>query len=106
MGLQVKSPMTVEVTNNGLTNILPALPAGQIYKIYAIQLVSTRRSRVVTLLENDVERWRGWIQQRTDKTLNFGNMGWDLAEHAELNFHSQGSITMNVNILQWCIVDV
>jgi hypothetical protein len=74
------------------------------YKIYAMQLVSTKSTRVITILENDLPRWQGTLPQKGNIRIDFGSTGWELEPGSELIIGASGKLTMDVNILQWGIL--
>jgi len=99
MALLIEPPTTVEVIPNKTANILPP---GLQYKIYAMDLVSLKGSKEVTLLENGEIRWKGWIKQKQNPVrLDFGNTGWELEI---LDVETSGKMTLIVNLLQWGIL--
>jgi hypothetical protein len=90
----------VRVTAAGLTEILPAVPNFR-YKIFALQLVCAKSTRDVTLLEGINKRWQGEVQNNTHIRIDFGNNGWEFPENTPLLVNTSGSLTLDVNILQF-----
>jgi hypothetical protein len=93
--------------NAGLSEVLQGgLPPGFTYQIYAIQLISAKSSREVTLLENGKTRWRGWVQQKQPIRIDFGGTGWRLEPGSSLDIITSGTMKLDVNFLQWGILRV
>jgi hypothetical protein len=103
MSLLIAPPTTVRVTAAGLTEILPALPNNR-YKIFALQLVSANRTREISLFEGINKRWQGEIQSNTNIRIDIGNTGWDLSINTPLLINTSGSLTLDVNVLQYGIL--
>ena len=103
MSLLVSPPRTIHVTTAGLTELLPALSNGT-WQIYALQLVSAKKTRTLSLFEGPDKRWQGEVQQDTNIRIDFGSTGWRLKPNTPLMINSSGSLTLDVNILQYGIL--
>jgi len=95
----ILSPMTMRVTTAGLTELLPA-SSGR-YKIYTIQFISAKSTRELTLFEGVHARWQGELQQDTELRIDFGNLGWEFKPNTPLFLNTSGSLTLDVNLLQY-----
>ena len=102
MSLLIAPPTTVRVTAAGLTEILPAIPRR--YKIFALQLVSAKSTREVSLFEGIHKRWQGEIQSDTNIRIDVGNNGWEFPRNTPLIIETSGSLTLDVNVLQFGIL--
>jgi hypothetical protein len=102
MSLLIAPPTTVRVTAAGLTEILPAIPKR--YRIFALQLVSAKSTREVSLFEGIHKRWQGEIQSDTNIRIDFGNTAWTIPENTPLIIETSGSLTLDVNVLQFGIL--
>ena len=107
MGILVKPPLSVPVTSQGFTTILPNnLPSNFQYRIYAIDLSVIKGKEPIILLENNITRWQGIIEQKTNHRLDFGNLGWTLAVGATLELGIEKKTEVIVNILQYGIIEI
>ena len=100
MSLLIAPPTHVRVTAAGLTEILPSIP-GVGYKIFAVQLVSAKTARELTLYEGIDKRWSGKIQSGANIRIDFGNTGWELKPNTPLLISTSGTLTLDVNVLQY-----